>query len=216
MFVSAAQQCELPVSVHISPPSWTSLLPLLIPPLLNPTPLGHHRARAEVSVLYSNSLQLSALYMAVHLFQCCSLSLSHSLSLNCALRSVFYICVSIPALQRGSIVPSFMPIWVATFLGTSSWWDRRSLSLRAGKAVKCGGLWSQMGHLCSNPSFATYQPTNWVTLGKSFNLSGLLQFPHLYSGRWKRSSFHRVVVGVKGLISVKYLEQYLAWRQNTW
>ena len=40
VLVSAVQQSESAICVHISPPSRVSLLPL--PP--RPTPLGHHRA----------------------------------------------------------------------------------------------------------------------------------------------------------------------------
>ena len=37
LLISAVQQCESAICIHISPPSWTSLPPL------HPTPPGHHR-----------------------------------------------------------------------------------------------------------------------------------------------------------------------------
>ena len=39
MFVSAVQQSESAIRIHIAPPSWASL-----PPLPHSTPPGHHRA----------------------------------------------------------------------------------------------------------------------------------------------------------------------------
>ena len=46
--VSAEQQCEITIIIHISPPSLACL-----PSLPHPTLLGHHRAGAELSVLES-------------------------------------------------------------------------------------------------------------------------------------------------------------------
>ena len=47
MFVSAIQELELAVIIHVSPPSWASLL------FHHPTPLGHHRAPKYVCKMMS-------------------------------------------------------------------------------------------------------------------------------------------------------------------
>ena len=47
LLVSAAQQRESAIIIHLSPPSWAS------PSKPHPTSLGHHRARAEPPMLHS-------------------------------------------------------------------------------------------------------------------------------------------------------------------
>ena len=52
-----------PKDIHISTPSWASILPP------HPTPLGGHRAPAELPVLYS-SFPISVFHMVVYIWQC--------------------------------------------------------------------------------------------------------------------------------------------------
>ena len=68
-------QHELAISIHMSPPSWTSshFLPHL-------TPLGCHRALDLGSLQHTaNSYWLSILHLVMYMFQCSSLKSSHIL-----------------------------------------------------------------------------------------------------------------------------------------
>ena len=67
--VSCFRCCESAVCLHISPPSWTSL-----PPQPQNTPLGQHKHRANLPVLYSSFplatyFTLGTVYMSILLSQ---------------------------------------------------------------------------------------------------------------------------------------------------
>ena len=87
----------------MSPPSWISL-----PSPHSAPPPGHHRAPAELPVLYSN-FPLANLHVIVYIRQRYFLDSSHH-SLphpHCVHKSTFYVCISIPVLQIGLSVPFF-------------------------------------------------------------------------------------------------------------
>ena len=75
MLVSAIQQGDSAICMHISPPSWTSL------PTPHPSPLGQHRASVEFPMLYIALIckYLFILHMVMYMFQCYSLNSSHPL-----------------------------------------------------------------------------------------------------------------------------------------
>ena len=69
-------QYELSIGIHVSPPSWTSLLHL--PPYL--IPLGCHRTPTLCALLHaSNPHWLLILHMAMYMIQCYSLKTSYLL-----------------------------------------------------------------------------------------------------------------------------------------
>ena len=76
VLVSAVQRSESALCIHISPPSWTSLLPTN--PLHHPTPLDDQRA--ELPELCSR-FPLSAAHLVVHISQSQSPISSHPLFL---------------------------------------------------------------------------------------------------------------------------------------
>ena len=88
------------------------IYPLLEPPSHPPnlTLLGHHRA--ELTVLYTaGSHQLIISHMVVYIHQSQSPNLSHPfLPGFWSHMFILYICISIPALETGSSVPSF---WIS-------------------------------------------------------------------------------------------------------
>ena len=100
VLVSAIDQHESAIGIHVSPPSWTSLPP---PTLSHPS---SHRALDLNSLHHTeNSPWLSILHMVMYMFQCYSLNLSH-LPLLCL--QVCTLCLRlIAALQIASSVPSF-------------------------------------------------------------------------------------------------------------
>ena len=107
VLVSAVQQCESALSIHIS-----SFL-LSLPPTPLPT---SHLPRSSWSTRL-NSLCYTAMFpLAIHFtygyFICVyfssTLSICPTLSFTYYdLKSILYVCVSIPALQIGSSVPFF-------------------------------------------------------------------------------------------------------------
>ena len=75
MMVFAIHQYESAIGIHVSLPSWTSLLP---PP--HPSPPACHRAPALCTPCYtSNSHWLSVLHMLMYMFWCHSLNSSYPL-----------------------------------------------------------------------------------------------------------------------------------------
>ena len=93
VLVSAVQQHESVISIHIPPPS-RAFLPLLIPPLYVVT-----QYQAEFPLLYSN-------FPLTVYFTHGSVYVSTTLPIHCTLplHSCVHICVPIPALQIGSPV----------------------------------------------------------------------------------------------------------------
>ena len=73
MLASAVQQRESSICIYISLPSWASL-----GPHSHPAPLGHHRAPGWSPWIIYSSFSPAILPMVVSIYQCYSLSSSHS------------------------------------------------------------------------------------------------------------------------------------------
>ena len=115
VLVSALQQCESAISVHASPPSWTSLPP---PALSHPSWLSQSTRLSSLS--HSNFPLLSVLRVVMYLFQCCSFSSSH-LSFPCCIHFWEIVlelgfprsCLGIPGQWRAPqtlCISSFLPL----------------------------------------------------------------------------------------------------------
>ena len=104
VLVSAVQQSESALCIHVTPPSWPSLQ------LPHPTHLGHHRA-VELSSLLCSGLYGTipwAIYLHLPIEMVVYICQSHSPNSSPRFppqhwvhTSVFYICISIPALKIG-------------------------------------------------------------------------------------------------------------------
>ena len=93
-------------SIHVSPPSWTSLPPHPIPPYPPPHPSRSPQS-TEVSFCAAQQVPMMILHMEACIYRSQSPNSSHPpLPSSCVHTPVFYICVSIPALQIPSSVPS--------------------------------------------------------------------------------------------------------------
>ena len=94
MLISAIQQHESTISIHMSPPSWTFLPPSSLP---HPSRLSQSTGLSSLHHT-ANSHWLSVLYRVMYIFQCCSLTSSHPpLPLLCP---QVFLWVSTAALQK--------------------------------------------------------------------------------------------------------------------
>ena len=93
--VSVVQQCKSVINIYISPPSRASV-----------SLLGHHRAPGWAPCEIQQPPTSHLLYTIVYICQHYSLNWP-TLSITCYIRSVLYICISIPSLQMRSSVPFF-------------------------------------------------------------------------------------------------------------
>ena len=104
VLVSAIQQHESAIGIHMSPPSRTSL----------PPPTSSHPFRLSQSPglsCLSHTARSHCLSVS-HMVMCVSTLLSPLIppspsSPRCICKSVLYVCISLAALQIGSSVPSF-------------------------------------------------------------------------------------------------------------
>ena len=106
MLASAFHQHESVISTYVSPP--------LDAPSSRPHPITldvteHH---GELPVLYGNSPLATSLKAVISMIQCHSLNLTRSLLPPLCPKSVFYVCISIPALQVGSSVPFYIYVLI--------------------------------------------------------------------------------------------------------
>ena len=76
VLASATHQHESAIGIHMSPPSWTLLLPSPIPS--HPSRLSQSTGLSSLCHI-ENSHSLSILHMVMSMFPCYSLNLSHSL-----------------------------------------------------------------------------------------------------------------------------------------
>ena len=117
MLFSVKPQHESAIGIHMSPPSWTSLSPPN-----HPTPLGCHRALSWAPcVTQQISMAYLILHLVVHMFQCCSLNLSHPLLPLLGPQ----VCISTAALQIGSSVPPFKIPYICVI---TQYWIRQAVA----------------------------------------------------------------------------------------
>ena len=104
--ISVTHQHELPIGVHMSPPSWICLPP---PILLHPSRLLQNPSLSSLSHI-ANSHWLSILHMVVYMLPCYSLHSSHPLlPLRNLCPEVCFLCLHLYCCPEdsGSSVPSF-------------------------------------------------------------------------------------------------------------
>ena len=104
VLVSAVQQHESALSVHISPPSWASLLPPL--PILPLEAITGHWTELPLKAALYSSFPLATLHRRADMCPCHSLTSPHPLLPHRGHGFPLYIDVSTPALQTGSPLPS--------------------------------------------------------------------------------------------------------------
>ena len=96
-----------PFLLTFPPTSHSILPPPAAPRPAPPRPTNREHQIWTASLGTGNSLQISVLYVVMHMFQCCSLSLSHPLLPPVSTNLFSYVCMSITPLKIGSSVPFF-------------------------------------------------------------------------------------------------------------
>ena len=102
LLVSATEQCKSATIIHISPPYWASL------PFPHPSPWGHHSGPGWAPCVRQQLLTSSPCYTWHCIYADATFSIHPTLSFShCVYKSILYICISIPSLQIGSLIPFF-------------------------------------------------------------------------------------------------------------
>ena len=119
MLVSAIQQCQSAIIIHIYSPSWAPYAPTL-----HPSKSSQSTRLASLCYIAA-SHQLSSFHLIVYIYIDATFSIHSTLSFpNCVYKSILYFCIFIPSLQIGSSIPFFsIPyIWVNTQYLFFSFW----------------------------------------------------------------------------------------------